>query len=126
MTDPRIVQWLVAFLFTQAIEIPLYMYALRVRPFQAFLASALTHPVVWFVIPPVFDELYLAVIAPHPALWITARPRYWVMVAIAEVFAVAVEALYLRRVCTGNTLRWSVLANAASFTLGIVRRSLLA
>lgn len=55
--------WLLAFLFTQAIEIPIYMRGLRVRVYEALGASAFTHPIVWFVIPPLCDWLYFTLMA---------------------------------------------------------------
>lgn len=42
-----IVRWFIAWLITQAIEVPLY---LRVTSWRvAALASTFTHPIVWFV-----------------------------------------------------------------------------
>lgn len=113
-------KWLVAFLFTQAIELPVWLWALRRAPRRtgpreaarpgpagavliALGASALTHPVVWFV----FPEL-------RP--WI----GYWPMVALAEAFAVGVEAVYMRAEGVRWAVGWSLVANAASFGLGIL------
>lgn len=112
-------KWLVAFLFTQAIELPVWLWALRRGPRRpgpgasarpgrlgavaiALGASALTHPIVWFVFPPLQPRL-----------------GYWPMVALAEVFAVVVEALYMRAEGVRYALGWSLAANAASFGLGI-------
>ncbi len=110
-------KWLVAFLFTQAVELPFWTLALRrggrrdgaaERPawpaalLIALGASALTHPVVWFVFP-----------ALKPAM------GYWPMVALAELFAVGVEAAYMRAEGVRHALAWSLAANAASFSLGI-------
>ncbi|UQA62699.1 hypothetical protein [Polyangium aurulentum] len=116
--------WLWAFLFTQAVEMPIYMLGLRVRPIEAFGASALTHPIVWFVIPPLFERIYLALLAPHPSLRLAQGPRYWTMVVIAEAFAIGAEALYMRAIGREKTLRWSFAANLASVTLGLICRSL--
>ncbi len=94
--------WLVAFGLTQACEVPVYWRAkrdLRV----GFLASALTHPVVWFVFP----------LLPLP---------YWPMVALAELFAVVVEGMWLRFNGVARAFLWSLLANAFSFTVGLVLR----
>jgi uncharacterized membrane protein YfcA len=98
--------WAVAFALTQALEMPIYWRvsrSLRV----AFFASALTHPLVWFVFP------MLEALVP----WIAA------MVA-AEVFAVLVEALWLRRNGVPRPLLWSVVANTFSATCGLVLREL--
>jgi hypothetical protein len=91
--------WLARFLFTQLVEVPIYSYALRGQPLVAFGASALTHPFVFFV---------------FPRLWPDGR---WAMIALAEAFAVIVEALYLRRFGLRRALLWSLLSNGASFTL---------
>lgn len=111
-------KWLEAFLFTQAVEIPVWVWALRRaarrdgagdRPsllaalLIAFGASAITHPIVWFV---------------FPAL--TAHIGYEPMVALAEVFAVGVEALYMRGEGMRRAPLWSLAANGASFVLGIL------
>jgi hypothetical protein len=98
--------WLAAFTLTQLIEVPIYARALRGRRMRwvaAFGASALTHPVVWWV---------------FPRLW---PAGYWSMVLAAEAFAVLVEALYLR-LFTGlpRALAWSLAANGASCGAGFV------
>lgn len=116
--------WLYAFLFTQAVEIPIYIYGLRARPDEAFCASALTHPIVWFVIPTAFERFYLAVLAPHPALWLTSGPRYWLMVLLAETFAVLAEAAYFRALKKARPLRWALIANLSSVSLGLAFRAL--
>lgn len=122
--------WLGAFVFTQAVEVPVWMAALgRRRAGQgggadaatdgagggaamggpgarfavAFGASGLTHPVVWFVLP----QLGLP---------------YWTYVAIAETYAVAVEALWGWRWGLRHAWAWSLLANGLSFGLGMVSR----
>jgi hypothetical protein len=96
-------EWLLAFAVTQAIEVPLYgIFALPRRWAVAFGASLLTHPVVWFVFPRFF---------PGP---------YVVMIACAELFAVAVEAAYLKRFGVKRPLQWSLAANAASFGTGVL------
>jgi hypothetical protein len=94
--------WLVAFAFTQAVEVPLY---LRVTGSWrvAFTASALTHPVVWFI----FPLLPLG---------------YWSMVGLAELFAVLVEAAWLRAHGVPRAVLWSFVANAASAMTGLLLR----
>jgi hypothetical protein len=94
--------WLVAFAFTQAVEVPLYLRA-KASWRVAFSASALTHPVVWFV----FPLLPLG---------------YWPMVGLAELFAVLVEAAWLRAHGVPRALLWSFLANTTSATTGLVLR----
>lgn len=97
--------WLWAFALTQLFEVPVY------RRFgagwvAAFGASALTHPVVWFVFPWLL----------RPAL------GYWAMVGVAEGFAVAAEALWLWRWRVPQPFALSVLANAVSFGGGLLLR----
>ncbi|HVK63939.1 MAG TPA: hypothetical protein VM694_05680 [Polyangium sp.] len=116
--------WFWAFVFTQVVEIPIYVYGFRVRVYEAFGASALTHPIVWFVIPTLWERFYLAVFAPHPSLWISQTPRYWIMVVIAETFAVTAEAGYFRFIGKKKTLGWAFAANMASVTLGFASRAL--
>jgi hypothetical protein len=98
--------WLAAFAFTQLVEVPIYAPAFRTkRVLKAFGASAITHPVVWWVI---------------PRLWPDAWGGYWGTVVVAETFAVVVEAAYL--VVLGVRPRWAVpwslAANGASCGLG--------
>lgn len=115
--------WLNAFLFTQAIEVPVYVAGLRRLGGQppwraapgplplrgqlllALLLSAVTHPVVWFV-------------------WPRLVPSYPIMVACAEVFALTVEALLLAVSGCRRPLLLSLFANAASFGLGELSRHL--
>jgi hypothetical protein len=117
--SPAIAAWLSAFLFTQAVEIPIYARAMRPWPRAlglklaiAFGASAVTHPVVWFVIPT------LRAWSPYP---------YEEMVVRAETFAVVIEGLYLYAVGAFTLRRamlWSLLANASSASLGLLCREL--
>lgn len=95
--------WLTAFTVTQTIEVPLYLWATRSLR-VSFGASALTHPAVWFLFP----------LLPLP---------YWVMVTVAEGFAVGVEAAWLGWHRVPRALATSLAANAASFTAGLVVRA---
>ena len=102
--------WLVAFFFTQLFEMPIYWKAtgsLRV----AFFASAITHPIVWFVFPPLMDH----------------GVEYEPMVVLAECFAVIVEALWLRGngLTAGHAFLWSLGANGFSVCCGFLMRSWL-
>ncbi|AKT37455.1 hypothetical protein [Chondromyces crocatus] len=97
--------WLSAFLFTQCVEMPIYARCARTGWGPAFGASALTHPIVWFVMPELLPG------------------NYWVMVAVAEAFAVVAEAVYLRfGFRLERALLWSLLANGASFSIGLLSR----
>ena len=103
--------WLVAFAFTQLVEVPVYSVGLRVRLLAAFGASALTHPIVWFVI-----------CSPR---WGVA---YWATVAVAELFAWLVEAAWFAWVFKKRAraaLTWALLANAASLGAGLISRAII-
>lgn len=103
-------RWLIAFAFTQIVEVPIYLWALRghnpslaKRLGLAFGASAITHPVVWFVFP---------LLVPH----------YWVMVLCAEAFAVLAEAAWFAAFSLPRALAWAFAANGASVVLGFTSR----
>jgi hypothetical protein len=100
--------WLRAFIFTQLIEVPIYARGLRCGIPAAFGASALTHPIVWFVI---F----------HPR-W---QAGYGTKLIVAELFAWLAEAAYFRLVWRRpRALLWALVANAASLGLGLLSRRL--
>lgn len=114
---PALLAWLSAFLFTEAVEVPIYTAALRrdgderaagapllVGAAIGFGASALTHPIVWFVIPRLMPD------------------SYWSMVVVAEAFAVSAEAVYLHLFGLRRALLWSLFANATSAGLGLASR----
>lgn len=101
-----LVHWLAAFALTQLVEVPIYLRAQR-RFSVAFGASAITHPVVWFVV---------------PLLW---HGSYAGMVIVAETFAVVTEALWLRRAEVPRAFTWSLVANGASVAVGFAVRALV-
>lgn len=118
-----ILAWLWAFLFTQAVEVPIYVALMRRAPGPratppqhieeqialGFWASAITHPIVWFVIPQI------------------PSASYWTMVVRAEGFAVVVEGLYLysiRAFGLRRAMLFSLIANMASVGLGFTSRAL--
>lgn len=117
-----IAAWLRAFLLTQAVEMGVYVHATsparprRERLAIAFGASAITHPLVWFVIIEAtrLGLTELGVELPFQAAW-------WVGVGAAELFAVLGEALWLTLfgVRARSALGLSLLANGASFTSGL-------
>jgi hypothetical protein len=103
-----LLDWLIAFLFTEAVEIPIYVAALPCSFLVAFGASAVTHPIVWFG----FFGLW----------W---RAGYLVKVFVAEAFAVLAEAAYFKLLFRRRrALLWSAVANAASLGLGLLSRHL--
>lgn len=114
-------KWFIAFLLTQSVEMGIYANApggpprpLRERIAVAFGASAITHPMVWFVIS-TSVPLLLA------DTGYSFRTRWWIGVACAEAFAVVVEALWLIafRHRAFPAFVTSLGANALSFTLGL-------
>jgi hypothetical protein len=105
VTGDYLVAWLRAFAFTQLVEVPIYMRFARATPAQAFGASAITHPLLWFVIFPLSPLGYTAT---------SIAGELWVWL---------VEAAYLRWIVRieprlHRALLWSLLANAASEGLG--------
>ena len=106
-------KWINAFMTTQLIEMPIYIWALaRVRAQDwatlatiAFGASAITHPFVWFVFPSVVF------------LW----KNYPLFFVVAETFAWLVEALYLKYFKVKHPWLVSLLANGMSAGFGLLR-----
>lgn len=101
--------WLLAYLGTQLVEVPLYLRATGNRWAVSWLASTWTHPVVWFLFPKLI-----------PLHW-----GYWGMVAAAETFALLVEAGWLAFCGLRSALVWSLGANGASLVLGLISRQTL-
>ena len=98
--------WARAFLFTQVVEVPIYLRGTDGRWGTSLLASTFTHPVVWFLIPG----------------WVPDAWGYWGMVAVAELFAVGAEAAWLYWRGVRRALLWSLLANGASSLFGLLLR----
>ena len=102
------IPWLGAFAVTQLVECPIYARALRGRARRwglAFALSAATHPIIFFVFPPLFPHDYLTYIS------------------VAEAFAVAAETVALRVMGVPKALLWALLANGASCGVGLLMRS---
>lgn len=107
--------WLAAFALTQAIELPFYRAALAPRPLSralalGFVASLLTHPLVWLLFPVLIGPGRLS----YSATWI-----------VLETFAVTAEALYLRALGVRAALWWALLANAVSAGVGLALHAVL-
>lgn len=109
------IPWLGALLFTQVVEVPVYLHGLRggerstaARLGIAAGASLLTHPVVWFA---------------SPLLPLGYEGR----VLVAEGFAVLAEAAWLAgfglRRPVSRALGYALVANVASAGLGLASRS---
>jgi len=119
--------WIPAFLFTQAVEVPIYVWAQRRgagRPTLAraaaigFGASAITHPVVWFAMPGLAGAAFQRMADRGMALPWSATFRFLAFGVLCEGFAVAVEAVYLRAMRVPRPLLWALVANAASASIG--------
>ncbi len=111
----------IAFVATQAVEMPIYLAGpLKNRPLAAFGASAITHPFAAVVLPAL---LALAVAQPYYVPGQTVVDASFVLrVALyavaSESFAIGVEALYLKRLGVRRPLVWSLVANLTSATIG--------
>lgn len=105
MTSAYLTAWLRAFVVTELVEAPIYRYGYGARWSHAFGASAITHPIVWFVFfGPIGEQ-------------ITAT--YETRLVLAELFAWLVEAAFLRMVSQHeHALAWAFTANAASVAVG--------
>lgn len=105
-----IVVWAKAFAFTELVEVPLYRFLVPSSWGRAIAASAITHPVVWFVFPLIGERL----------AW-----SYVLTSIVSEVFAVSVEAIFFQRLCRiswRRALVVSLVANGASVGLGLLVR----
>ena len=112
MTRDFLLAFLRAFVVTQMVEVPIYRLGYGASLPRAFGASAITHPLVWFVFfgpfSPLDDLSYV--------------PR----LVMAELFAWLVEAGWLAlTVRKPHALRWSAIANLASIAVGALLRATL-
>lgn len=102
--------WALAFALTQLVEVPVYRALAPVGWARAFSLSLVTHPVVWYVFPPLADAAGLT---------------WGQMIGLAEGFAYVVEAGLLR----AYGVRWpraiavACLANTASVAVGELVRA---
>lgn len=101
--------WLAAYLCTQSVEVPFYLRATGGRWAVSWLASTWTHPLVWFAFP-VFT----------PLSW-----GYVGLITVSEIFAVAVEWIWLAFNGARSAFTWSLGANLASVGVGFLARSSL-
>ena len=99
-------QWFQAYLITQLVEIPIYIFGARkLRAGKRWLfaagASSLTHPFLWFAIP-----------------WESVD--YWPTVIVAECTIILIEGLYGKSLGVPHPFLWSLTANTASVLTGIL------
>ena len=126
---PSLAAWAAIFLFTQAVEIPLYVLVLRknLAPKPSigraaaigFGATAVTHPVVTFVLPRLTDGLFAWMARREMSVVWSGAFRWVVLAACCEGFAVGVEAIYLKAFKLRRALLWSLAINFASAALGL-------
>jgi hypothetical protein len=118
--------WVIAFVFTQLIEIPIYTVWMTqwcgfgtARSLAiGFAMSAVTHPAVWFLLPKVYYSLVESYLGMNPA----SGSAYVGMLVVVESFAVLFEAWMLYRIGVKDSLRVSFVANMSSFGLGMLSR----
>lgn len=105
--------WLIAFGLTVSVEVPIVTWLLRGRDpggwrlaVLVIFANLATHPAVWFV---------------FPQLFYVGTPEF---LLASELWAVAAEALFygvaIPGVSPSRAAATSIVANAASFVVGIV------
>lgn len=102
--------WPIAFLLTQLIEITVGTLIWKDYPkkkacLYIFLASCLTHPIVWFVMPVFADRFG----------W-----SYPLFLFFAELYAYGVEYLWYRYLKAKRPLLLSCIVNTASFLTGLL------
>jgi hypothetical protein len=105
-------EWSGAFLLTQLIEVPIYLWAAHSLPLLKRLtfsigASTITHPIIWFCLS-----------------WGTMS--YAALVIMAECFAVGAEGAW--GVCWRVPRPWiaALAANGASLVVGLIIRNYFA
>lgn len=111
--------WLGAFALTQAIEAPIYArWSVAGRWRAALLPSAITHPLLWFVLTPLWRALRWPLAEALGAYDPLAfdMPALYVM----ELGIAVAEGWLLRRQGGRRPWLWAVVGNAASFAVGEV------
>ncbi len=109
MNGALFAHWAVAFAFTEIVEIPIYRRVLDARFFEAFGASAITHPLLWFVFVPL----------------VRGHLSYATYAALGEALVVLVEAAWFALVFKRKrALVASLAANGTSFLLGLVANAI--
>jgi len=120
-TQELVSRWIVAFTLTQCVECFLYVRVFRVRLWVAFAASTITHPIVVFVIPKLWAMAYLALIGAFAPRTLSPDAYFVIYGALAETFAIAVEAAWLAwraRFGLRKAFVVSLLTNVASSSVG--------
>ena len=103
--------WIKAFLLTQCVEVPIYLYGARSLPpvrrwAFALGASTITHPVLWFAVP--WEKFS------------SDDSSYLTVVITAETVIVLIEGLYGKLLRAPRALLWALCANVASVIAGLL------
>lgn len=119
MQADYLLMWLGAFALTQAIEAPIYArWCLGGRWKAALLPSAVTHPLLWFALTPLWRQLRWPVAELLGAYDPTGldMPALYVM----ELAIAASEGWLLRRQGGTRPWLWALVGNGTSFGVGEV------
>lgn len=109
MDNQLLVRWVVAFAFTEIVEVPIYRRMLGSGFFEALGASAVTHPLLWFVFVPA----------------VRGHLSYVQYAAVGETLVVLLEALWFGLLFKRKrALLGSLAANGASYLLGLASHAL--
>jgi hypothetical protein len=122
-TSELIARWAVAFTLTQIVECLVYRRGFGVSLGVAFAASAITHPIVVFVIWPLWGLVYVAIARASPGFALGDTAYFAIYGVVAETLAFAIEAVWLSRVARLGLRRGaiaSLVANASSGLLGLM------
>jgi hypothetical protein len=116
-----VTSWVLAFAFTQIVEVPIYRRAFKASFGEAFGASLVTHPIVWLVMMPRTIGFAIAPAFLADASWQTRA-------IVMELFAWLAEAawfgLLFRRRPFRRALFWTFVANVVSLMLGFLAQHL--
>ena len=104
MTNPY-AAFAISFAAAALIKTAVYLQPLPRRVLAALLATAITHPIVWFIFPRVWPAGHVET-----------------MVLCSQIFAVAIEGAYLASFSVKRPLVWALMANALSFCAALLLR----
>lgn len=112
-----LLMWLGAFALTQAIEAPIYArFCVAGRWKAALLPSAVTHPLLWFALTPIWQQLrwpFAEMVGAYDPSAFDMPALYAMELAIA-----ATEGWLLKRQGGHKPWLWALLGNGASFGVG--------
>lgn len=124
-----LLDWFLAFVLTQAIEVPIYLRfclpqpplrSARIRFAIAFGASALTHPLLWGLLPPLWDAVGWDVVQAAGGHLDDPVAQNVVVTTIAEIVIWIAEASWFRAFGCLRPWLWAFVANSASAGTGVL------